>query len=189
VAVCYRARLQDLQHAYDKTGLWIGDHKKLVIPDVSAKVVQDSQPGEVLIYMEKEVSHHHHPPQSEWPIPAARRGMGCAVKLEGGSLLIGAYGKSGYKEGANNIQLVIHVPKDVEVERRPGLIDDGSRRAGDERNPAVQNLGPGGCETSSQRETRGVPCLLAGADEGRWVARTTRRSRQTTAGCKELILL
>jgi hypothetical protein len=129
--------------AYDKSRLWLGEKVRLVLPDAATRVIADCEPNELVIYMEKEVAHHSHSHESNWPIPGARKNMGCAIKLEKGCLFVGTFGEGSYMEGGQSIELVLHVPKDFEVERRPGLVGGFRGKAGSERPPGLINPGPG----------------------------------------------
>jgi hypothetical protein len=155
--------------AYDKACLWIGDTVKLIVPDQQTRIVQGAEPHVIRISMEKWTRHGSHPSQSEWPIPGARIRMGCGVKLEKECLLIGTYGESSYKEGANGIRLVIRVPKEVEVERRAGLI--GDRKARSTRQKPVDQLDPAsecrGPALSTKHQDR-TECWLAPTVEDSW---------------------
>ncbi len=155
--------------AYDKSRLCLTKKVKLVLPDNATKVIFDSDPGELVLFMEKRVSHHSHHRESNWPVPGARKYMGCAVKLEHGCLLIGTFGEYGYMEGGAGMKLAIHVPKDAEVERRPGLIGGLRGRAGSERLPGAINPGPDEAKPLlTEKKTEPSPCWLAPSKEDGW---------------------
>lgn len=155
--------------AFDKCKLCLDKNVKLVLPDSATKVIYDSEPNELVLYMEKGASHGSHHSESNWPIPKARKNMGCAVKSEKGCLLIGTFGEFSYMEGAEYMKLVVHVPKDAEVERRPGLIGGRGGRSGSERLPGSINPGPGEAKPLlTEKKTEQSACWLAPSKEDGW---------------------
>jgi hypothetical protein len=71
--------------------------------------------------MAKTLSFGGHPPEP-MSIHGARKTMGCAVRVEGDSLVVATYGEwASRKEGGAHMKLVAVIPDGVEVEQRPFL--------------------------------------------------------------------
>jgi hypothetical protein len=124
--------------AYDKSALWIDPNAKLILPDTATNVVQHDQANVVLIYMEKRMFYAWHVDHSE-DIAERRRHMGCAVKLDKGSLMIGSFGEFSFFEGGCGMKFLILVPPKVEVTRRFGLVGGPGGRGGGKRSQLLIN--------------------------------------------------
>jgi hypothetical protein len=120
--------------AYDKASLCIEPNATLVIPDKATTVEKQGQGNLVVIYMEKEMSFAGD--TVDHSIVDVRRKMGCAVKLEKGSLTIGSFGEYFFKEGAAQMKLHVLVPPNVHLIRQSGLIGeiDSQKRVGQRPN-------------------------------------------------------
>jgi hypothetical protein len=155
--------------AYDRASLWIDPKTKLVLPDKSTEVVRSDEANAVVIYMEKRMHHGFHGHKPNWPITYGRPGMGCAVKLEKGNLVIGTFGEFYYKEGADNIRLVVHVPGKVEVIRKAGLVGRPGGTDGSDRHPELINPAPGEPKPALTKRKEGRPeTWLAPTVEDGW---------------------
>jgi hypothetical protein len=144
--------------AYDRASLWIDPKARLVLPDKNTEVIRTDDPSTVVIYMEKRISHmSHHSGPDWWPIPSQRPNMGCAVKLEKGSLLVGTFGEFSHKEGSVRMRLVVDVPDKAEVIRKAGLIGDRENFAAADRSPKFINPAPDDPRPALTKKQEGRP--------------------------------
>ncbi len=110
--------------AYDKAFIKIGNYTKVILPD-DAAVRHDGEQKTLQIYMKKTLSFGGHPPEPI-SIKQARRYMGCAVQTEKTALVVATYGEWHSIEGGARMRLLLVVPKEVEIEKRPRLSGEKS---------------------------------------------------------------
>jgi hypothetical protein len=111
--------------AFDQAALDIENYKKVVVPD-TAVVRREGNANKLQVFMRKRMRFGGHPPES-MSIRTARKNMGCAVKDEGGSLVLATFGEwDSHIEGGTNMALVVLVPEGVEVENRSDLSGEKS---------------------------------------------------------------
>ena len=80
--------------------------------------------------MGKRLTYLGHPPEP-MSIRSGRKNMGCAVKTEGGALVIATFGEwDSHIEGGAGLKLVAVVPAGLGVEQRTGLSGETSAARG-----------------------------------------------------------
>jgi hypothetical protein len=115
--------------AFDNAAVDIESYKKLVVPD-DAEVREGGGGHRLQVFMKKTLGFGGHPP-SPMSIRTDRKYMGCALKAEDGTLVLATFGEWDSRiEGGADMRLVLVVPANTEVEKRPGL--SGPRSAGRE---------------------------------------------------------
>ncbi|MBA4192613.1 MAG: hypothetical protein C0467_31985 [Planctomycetaceae bacterium] len=105
--------------AYERGVVDIGGTRTVVLPE-DAVVRRCQTEGRVKLYMAKTLGYMGHPPKSK-SIREEREVMGCAVKVDGESLVIATYGEWDCIEGGTSVKLVAMVPNGLAVEQRKGL--------------------------------------------------------------------
>lgn len=106
--------------AYDKAVVDLRAARRVVLPD-TAVLRRGGGVGTVRLLMAKRLSFGGHPPEP-MTLSGARKNMGCAVRAEGGSLVVATYGEWDSRvEGGADITLIAIVPDGLEVKRRKGL--------------------------------------------------------------------
>jgi len=106
--------------AYDRAAVNLGDAKKLVLPD-DAVVRRTGVPGKVELFMKKTLAFGGYPPE-RMSIRGARKNLGCAVKVDGDSLVVATFGEwDSQIEGGTHMYLVALLPEGMELEQRKGL--------------------------------------------------------------------
>jgi hypothetical protein len=115
--------------AYDRAAVDLSDARKLILPH-NAVVRRAGEPGKIQFFMKKTLQFVGHPPKS-MSIRDARQNMGCAVKSEGGDLLVATFGEwDSHIEGGTQMKLVASVPDGIAIEQRQEL--SGTKSAGQE---------------------------------------------------------
>jgi hypothetical protein len=106
--------------AFDRATVDLGTAKKIALPD-NAVVRKTAEAGQVRLFMKKTLAFGGHPPEA-MSIRGARKNMGCAVKVEGETLVVATYGEwDSHIEGGTDLRLVAVVPDGIEVVQRAGL--------------------------------------------------------------------
>jgi hypothetical protein len=143
-------------NAYDLAALRVDPKNKIVLPDRATVIERYDDAGLVLIYMEKRAhigAHFTHPVS----IANYRKGMGCAVKLNEGALLIETFGEFGFMEGSVSMKLLAVVPRGMEVEQRAGLIGGYGGRAGSTRPAGAVNPARDEPKPALTKQAKGTP--------------------------------
>lgn len=110
--------------AYEQAEIALGTAKRLAVP-AEAELVAEGTGTTVRVFLKKTLSFSGHPPE-KMSIRTGRHNFGIATRLDGDVLVVGTYGEFGTKEGGAEIKLRFIVPKGTTVERRTGLIGEGS---------------------------------------------------------------
>ena len=110
--------------------LFVGGHKKLIVPE-SATVVVGKDADKLVLELEKRLSYAGHPPMN-MSIREERKKMGCAVKSKGDALVLGIYGELYTFEGGWSVAMTLHSPPNIVVEWQAGLAwrDYGEEKRG-----------------------------------------------------------
>ncbi len=154
--------------AYDKVAVYVEPKTKVLLPDKATEVGKHDQADVLLIYMQKRMGFKYHVDHSV-SIADHRKTMGCAIKLEKGSLLIGTFGEFSFLEGSCSMKLLVLVPGKVEVERRVGLSGGYGGRAGSERAPELINPKRDDPKPALAESKKGAPeCWLPPTTEDGW---------------------
>ena len=106
--------------AHDRAVFDLNAATKVILPS-EATIRRGGQPGKVELLMSKHLGFCGHPPEP-MSIRETRKGMGCAIRREGITVVVAIHGEwdSGIEGGAQ-VNLVAIVPEGVEVEQRAGL--------------------------------------------------------------------
>jgi uncharacterized protein (TIGR03067 family) len=154
--------------AYDVAALHVDPKAKFVIPETGTEVDRHDQADLLLICMVKRSFIRAHFVRSV-SIADDRRTMGCAIKLDKGSLLIGTFGEYGFLEGATSMRLLILAPEKLELEKRAGLIGGYGGRAGSERPATAINPARGDPKPALMKSKEGKPVRwLPPTEEDGW---------------------
>jgi hypothetical protein len=106
--------------AYDRAVVDLGSAKRIVLPN-DAVVRRTGKSEKVQLFVKKTLAYAGHPGEP-MSIREARNNMGCAVKVEGDTLVVATVGEwDSFIEGGGHIRLVAVVPEGVELELRKGL--------------------------------------------------------------------
>lgn len=125
----YNRSMVENGSAYDRAAIDLDGAKKLVLPD-DAVISRSTEAGKVELFMKKTLAFGGHPPE-RMSIREARKNMGCAVKLEVETLIIGTFGEwDSHIEGGAFMRVIAVVPEAMDLEQRKGL--SGATSAGRE---------------------------------------------------------
>jgi hypothetical protein len=106
--------------AYEQAVVDTQGCKKVVLPH-DAVLRREGHGTKVQVFLKKTLGFSGHPTKP-MSIRTGRKCMGCATKVEGDALVLATFGEwDSHIEGGARLRVVCVVPKDLEVEQRPGL--------------------------------------------------------------------
>lgn len=106
--------------AFDKATVDLGKCTNVIVPD-NAEVRRQGTANEFQVFMKKTLGFAGHPPE-RMSIRVVRKYMGCAVKVEGDSLMLATFGEwDSQIEGGTRMRVVLVLPQNFPVETRAGL--------------------------------------------------------------------